>query len=170
MFTEHFRQYASEGDSIDYRVTVAGLATGLRFVATLYRDESGEGPEERSDGFWPSLDPQSAGYIGPKSEATLKRHTAKAQAVLDAWNNDEWFYCGVAVRAFFDDEPLTGEYGAALWGVDCNYPQHYGQGRPRGWYPNHYLREVANEQLSECVPEALERLRELVESGLESAE
>ena len=159
MFKTDFGQFVCEGDTIEARPSAGKWSTGLRFVATVYRDDSGETPEQRDMGFWPSLDPQSCGYIGPKSKATLARHMRKAQAVLAAWQAEDWFYCGVAVRAFFDDIPLTGEYGHALWGIECNYP---------GKRANSYLREVANELLDDCAHEAIAKLTEIFEAGAES--
>ncbi len=156
-FTKHFDRYVCEGDMIE---TTA--PDGIRLVATIYRDDSGEAPDERDEGFWPSLDPQSCGYIGPRSKATLARHTARAQSVMDAWKNDEWFYCGVAVQAWLNDTPLTHKYGAALWGVDCNYPDYHWTGKPRDWYPNHYLRDVANQLVDECHDAAREKIAEIV--------
>lgn len=159
LFTQHFARFACDGDTIE---TACGP---IRLVATIERDDNRESPDERQDGFWPSLDPNDAGYIGPKSRATLARHTARAQAVMDAWRNDEWWYVGVCVQAFIGATPLTDRYAHALWGVDCNHPDYPWKGKPRGWYPNHYLCAVANEQAGDCYAEAVERLGEIAEAA-----
>lgn len=160
-FEADFRSYVCEGDTIEARASAGKFFTGLRFVATIYRDDSSDRPDERDDGFWPSLDPNSAGYIGPKSQATLQRHMRKARDIMAAWERDEWFYCGVAVRVWFDDIPLTGEFDHALWGIEANYPAAKG---------NPYLRSVANDLLGEAARDAIRRLTEIVERGAQSLE
>ena len=121
---------------------------GFVATASIYRDDAADRPDERDEGFWPSLDPKSAGYIGPKSPRTLRRHYAKAQAVMRAWENDEWFYCGVAVRVSRHGVQLLGEFEYALWGVECNYPGS----------DNAYLSEVADDLLQEALVGAREKL------------
>ena len=138
-FKSEFGTFVCEGDSISCDVD------GLHCVATLYRDDCCDAPDERDDGFWPSLDPNDAGWIGPKSKRTLARHAAKVQAVMDAWKRDEWHYFGVAVVIYKSEVQLTSKYGNALWGIAGNYPGA----------DNSYLRCVANELL----PEALDAAR-----------
>lgn len=142
-FKSDFADFVCEGDSITAEFE------GFTLRATVERDDTLDSPEERDEGFWPSLDPNSAGYIGPKSKRALARHTARAQAVLDAWKADEWFYCGVYVTVWMADVPLTGRYSNALWGIECNYPER----RPRT-RRNSYLRTVANELAAEALAEA----------------
>ncbi len=135
MFTEKFNRYACEGDTITAEVD------GFTIKATIRADDCSDAPDERQDGFWPSLDPKDAGYIGAKSPRTLARHMAKAQAVMDAWKRDQWFYCGVSLSVKRSGITIDA-HAASLWGIDCNYPGS----------DNSYLAEVANELL----PEALE--------------
>jgi hypothetical protein len=81
-------------------------------------------------------------------------HAAAAMADCEAlrlWCDDQWFYVGVAVQAFYGDTELTGEFDCALWRVECNYPNS----------DNSYLVEVANEQLEECAKAAKSKIREL---------
>lgn len=164
VFTTHFRDYACIGDTIESSVSLGGFRTGLRLVATLYQDDDSTAPDKRQDGFWPSLNADDPGYIGPKSESTLKRHTAHAEAVMKAWRDDEWHYVGVAVRAWFDDTPLTDEFSHAVWGVEMNYPQ-MGKSKRN---PNSYLLDLANEEAYECAREAIRALTGLVEAGVDS--
>lgn len=145
MFTKGFQHYACEGDSISCEVE------GFTLYATVYRDDCSDRPDQRDCGFWPSLDPKHAGYIGPKSATTLRRHMAKAQAIMRAWENDEWWYCGVAVTVRREGVQLTSQYGNAFWGVECNYPGS----------ANEYLLTVANELASEALEEAKAKLKEL---------
>lgn len=148
IFTKHFDDYACEMDSI------TGTRDGFDFVATIYRDHDCDSPEDRDNGFWPSLDPNSAGYIGAKTKSTLARHTVKARGVLRAWENNDWFYCGVAVTVSRNGVELTDEFSNALWGIECNYPSRR---------KNNYLRDVANELAETALIEARAKLAELRE-------
>lgn len=76
---------------------------------------------------------------------------------MQAWINDEWWYCGIAVEVRKCGVALTGQYDNALWGIDANYPPPSYKGRPTNWY----LREVANELLGEALPAARAKLVEL---------
>lgn len=151
MFTENFDRYVIDGEKIHCEID------GIRFTATVYRDDHSDTPDEHDDGFWPSLDPDSAGYIGAKSKATLRRHMARAKAVKAAWCNDEWWYCGIAVTAHTDGAQLVGDFEVALWGIECNYPTFRHSDRP-----NAYLREVANHLLPEAQHVAKEKLASIV--------
>ena len=147
-----FSAYVCEGDTVEVE------HNGITYRARIERDDVSDKPDERQDGFWPSLNPDSDGFIGSKSPRTLARHMARARAVMAAWEADEWFYCGVVVAAFIvddegDETALTDGYGAALWGVECNYPERSRRGYAKR---NAYLSEVAGESLSEAVKEAEE--------------
>lgn len=96
-------------------------------------DDDYGAPDERQDGFWPSLDPDDAGYIGNKPKSTLVRHMAHAEQVMQAWKDDEWFYCGVAVTVEREGVQLTGQYDHALWGIACNYPERNKRRRPNDY-------------------------------------
>lgn len=149
-FKTNFKPYVCVGD------TITAEFGDFTLTARVYRDECGDKPDERGDGFWPSLDPKSAGYIGPKSRHTLARATARAQSVMDAWKNDEWFYCGIVVTVECEGVELVDEFAHALWGVDCNYPQH-----DKRRIPNAYLREVANELADDALASARKKLAAL---------
>jgi len=135
MFAKGFDKYACHGDSITCTVD------GFDVTARIYHDDHADAPAEMSDGFWPSLDPKSAGYIGHRSKGTLARHMAKARAVMDAWKNDEWFYCGIVLTVHKAGIPVVEKYHVALWGIECNYPGS----------DNSYLTEVANDLLGEAL-------------------
>jgi len=63
---------------------------------------------------------------------------AKAERVMAAWRNDEWFYCGVILSVTIDGLTLD-RFAASLWGIE----------------------EVANELLPEAIAEAkAERARQ----------
>ena len=148
-FTRQFQKYACDGDSITCTVN------GFECTATIHHDDCSDRPDERQDGFWPSLDPASAGYIGAKSKSTLARHHARAERTMQAWLDNEWFYCGIAVTVSLRDVQLTKQFHHAVWGIECNLSN----GRYR---TNGYLRDVANELLDEALEDAQNVLDDLL--------
>ena len=60
-FTERFDTFVCEGDCI------ACEQDGLRIVARIVRDDCPDAPDQRQDGFWPSLYKDAPGFIGPGS-------------------------------------------------------------------------------------------------------
>lgn len=142
-FIRQFDAFVCEGDYI-----TANLPGGFTARATIERDDCNDKPDERDCGFWPSLDPQSDGYIGPKSKSALIRARRRAEAVMKAWLEDDWFYCGVCVTIEKEGVRLTEKYHHALWGVECNYPNR------SPYWRNSYLRDVANELLGEAMLDA----------------
>lgn len=143
----HFDSFVCDGDTVTLEIE------GFTLTATIYRDDDCSAPDERQDGFWPSLDPNNDGYIGPKSKSTLARHMARAREVLRSWQADEWFYVGVAVTVEKDGVQLTGDYDHALWGIECNYPF--------GRNPNHYLSTVADNYIGEALDDAKTKIAKL---------
>lgn len=146
MFEKNFDDYVCEGDTIE---TWEGE---FYIVAKIIRDDCCDAPDQRQDGFWPSLDPKDAGWIGDKPRAEFDRQHKRATEIMDAWKNDEWFYCGV-VLSVSKNEVMLDDHAASLWGIECNYPKNPDEKRPDmpGSFPNYYLREVANELLPEAI-------------------
>lgn len=142
MFTQKFNKFACVGDTIECEID------GFKAVATIYPDDNTDRPDERCDGFWPSKDPKSAGYVDPSK---FDEEMAKAKKVMKAWENDAWHFVGIGVRVFKAGVALTDEYTHALWGIECNYPDS----------DNSYLTEVANELLPEALKDAKAKLIEL---------
>ena len=145
-FTEKFDSFVCLGDSITCEVD------GFTVTARIAHDETPDAPDQRQDGFWPSLYPNDAGFIGAGNgwRDRLAIAQAKAEAVMKAWKNDEWFYCGVVLSVAIDGVELT-DHAASLWGIEANYPDS----------DNAYLTEVANELLSEALEAAkTERARQ----------
>lgn len=130
-----FQSYVCEGDSVSVDVG------RLTFTARIVRDDDATPPDDRDDGFWPSIDPESARYIGSDSPATLSDANALAESIITAWRNDEWFYCGVVISVRCGEITLD-ENAASLWGVEANYPPCEDCPSPNG-----YLQTVANELL-----------------------
>jgi len=150
MFRKHFERTVMDGDSITCNVD------GFHCVATLHYDDDTTPPDERQEGFWPSLDPKDPGYIGAKSKRTLERERAYMQHVLDSWYRDEWHYYGVVVDVYKAGVKLTRDYANALWGIEGNWPS-----RQKSKNTNVYFRDVANEYLPQALAEAKQKLAEL---------
>ncbi|HEY4356013.1 MAG TPA: hypothetical protein VGN16_09720 [Acidobacteriaceae bacterium] len=152
-FLTNFNQYACEGD------TLTAQHEGFTLTATIYRDEDATKPDERQDGFWPSLDPKDAGFIGEgKTQSDLRFAYAAAETVMNEWKADNWFYVGVAVTVSRADIQLTGKYGNALWGIECNYPRC---SETMLALRNSYLGDVADELAEETLTKARAKLSEL---------
>ena len=145
-----FDTYVCEGDTVELEID------GFTLTATVYRDDDSGAPDQEQDGFWPSLDPKDAGYIGPKSKSTLARHIARAKEVMQAWKDDEWFWCGVAVTVSKDGIQLTDDYAHACWGIGCNYPTFRKSDRA-----NSYLSQFADDYIQEALQDAREIIARL---------
>jgi len=149
-FEKDFAGYVSQGDSIRCEVD------GFVCVATLHYDDDTTPPDKRQDGFWPSLDPNDAGYIGPKSKRTLAREHAHMAHVMDSWLRDEWHYYGVDVQVYREGVRLTDKWAFALWGIEGNWPP-----RRKGKNPNAYFRDVANDLLPDALASAKAKIAKL---------
>ena len=144
-FTEEFQNYVCLGDSIsvdigDYTVT-----------ARTAHDDTIDKPDKRDCGFWPSLDPNAAGFIGAGNgwRKRFDEQQAKAESVMAAWLNDDWFYCGIILSVTIGETELT-DHAVSLWGIEANYPDS----------DNRYLSQVANELLPDALDATkLERKR-----------
>ena len=145
-FTQKFDDYVCIGD------TIICTVDGYTVTARISHDDTPDAPDERQDGFWPSLYKDDAGFIGSGNGWRDRFDNAQALAnrVMAAWKNDEWFYCGVILSVALDGLTLD-RFAASLWGIEANYPDSN----------NAYLTEVANELLPEAIPEAkAERARQ----------
>jgi hypothetical protein len=148
---EVFNRYACIGDSI------TGNHGKYVIRARIESDYCWGNPDNNDEGFWPSKDPKDAGYCTPDIyDAQLQ----KAQRVMNAFKNNEWFYCGIVLSVLVNvpgeddcsiEEVLLDNYAASLWGIECNYPDS----------DNSYLTEVANELCSEAILRADKLLTKL---------
>ena len=59
-FTEQFQTFVCEGDSISCEVQ------GFEIIARIVRDDCPDAPDQRQDGFWPSLYKDAPGFIGSR--------------------------------------------------------------------------------------------------------
>lgn len=143
-FPTPFDSFVCDGDTIS-------CETGhFEVTARIVYDDSADKPDENSDGFWPSLNPEDAGFIGQGANmrARFDAQQAKAEAIMTAWTNEEWFYCGIVLSVSVQGITLE-DHAASLWGIEANYPNS----------DNAYLTDVANELL----PEALDMARKTLD-------
>jgi hypothetical protein len=150
-FPEKFQSRAYEGDKISVQID------GFDITARIVRDADASAPDTRDAGFWPSLDPKAVGYIGSKSKKKLAKATKRANAIMAAWEKDEWFYCGIVLSIKRNGVMLEKD-AASLWEINCNYPGATGES------PNEYLTVVADELLDEALNAGERALARLVEN------
>ena len=146
-FTERFNSFVYPGDTITCEVD------GFTIMAAIVLDDCRDAPDQRQDGFWPSLYIGDPGFIGPGSgfRERFAKAQAEAEAVMEGWRKGDWFYCGIVLSFTLEGVTLDA-HAASLWGVEANYPRS----------DNAYLSEVANELLPEALDVAravLARLR-----------
>lgn len=139
-FTERFAAFVCPGDTITCEVD------GFTVMAQIVLDNCADAPDQRQDGFWPSLYINDPGFIGPGNG--FRKRFAKAQteaeAVMEGWRKGDWFYCGIVLSVSLEGVTLD-THAASLWSVEANYPGS----------DNAYLTEVA----SDLLPEALDVAR-----------
>ncbi|KCZ45793.1 hypothetical protein [Hyphomonas sp. CY54-11-8] len=135
-FAERFDSFACEGD------TIRCEAEGFTITAQIVAHDCPDAPDQRQNGFWPSLYKDAPGFIGPGNgfRQRFAEAQAKAEAVMEAWRKGEWFYCGIVLSVERDGIEMDS-HAASLWGVECNYPGT----------DNSYLTTVANELLPEAL-------------------
>lgn len=131
-FTEGYN-YVSPGDFLFVDID------GIRFIATIEADYTYCIDDDDSHN-----PDQSVTGCNDEQQKTLL-------ANRKAWENDEWFYCGIVISAH-KAGVLVQDGIASLWGIHCNYPDS----------DNTYLTEVANELLQEAIEPAKDALRQLV--------
>ena len=112
-FTEKFDSFVCEGDSLTCE------AQGFTVTARLVRDDCGDAPDQRQDGFWPSLYKDAAGFIGAGNgwRDRFDAAQARAEAIMAAWRKDEWFYCGIVLSVSLEGVILD-DHAASLWGIE----------------------------------------------------
>lgn len=71
---------------------------------------------------------------------------------IAAWRADDWFFCGVCLQVSRGGVDLTGPYGAALWGIEANYPGS----------DNAYLTETAVDLIPEAIADARAAMARIV--------
>ncbi len=61
------------------------------------------------------------------------------QDEIDAWNNDDWFYCGVVLSVSYNGVEIC-DHAASLWGIEANITDD-----------NNHIAEEANNMLDEAL-------------------
>jgi hypothetical protein len=146
MFESDF--LGSADKAVKAGATISCVVDGIRYVATIHRDDDSGAPDKNDEGFWPSRNPSSPGYIGENPSRSFEDQQAECEEVMRRYRRRRMVYCGVVVTAQKAGVELVEPYEFALWGVDINWP--FGD--------NSYLRCVANELLSEAQPQAEKNL------------
>tara|TARA_R110001606_G_scaffold47570_1_gene121227 strand:+ start:54418 stop:54891 length:474 start_codon:yes stop_codon:yes gene_type:complete len=139
-FSERFATFVCPGDTITCEMD------GFTVMAQIVLDDCPDAPDQRQDGFWPSLYKDAPGFIGPGNDfrERFAKAQAEAEAVMKGWRKGDWFYCGIILSVALEGVTRT-EHAASIWGIEANYPGS----------DNAYLTEVANDLL----PEALDTAR-----------
>ena len=157
MFTEHFSSFVCAGDVITCET--GGFTVSARIVP----DDCPDPPDQRQDGFWPSLYRDAPGFMGEPDQELVRgtnspangnnfrerfaRAQAEAEVLMEGWRRGDWFYCGIVLSVSLDGVELA-PHAASLWGIEANYPET----------DNSYLTDVAGNLL----PEALAAAREVL--------
>jgi hypothetical protein len=158
MFTERFSSFVCPGDVITCET--GGFTVSARIVP----DDCPDPPDQRQDGFWPSLYRDAPGFIGPGNNfrERFAKAQAEAEALMEGWRRGEWFYCGIVLSVSLDGVELA-PHEASLFGLEANYPET----------DNSYLTEVAGSLLPEALATAravLARLAALAPFALTPAQ
>jgi hypothetical protein len=75
---------------------------------------------------------------------------------IQAWKDDEWFFCGVVLSVELNGVQLS-DHAASLWGIDCNFPS-------RRKNPNTYLSDVCAELQDEAIECARTEVKRILEA------
>ena len=146
MFTERFSSFVCPGDVITCEIE------GFTVSARIIPDDCPDPPDQRQDGFWPSLYKDAPGFIGPgpNHRQRFAKAQAEAEAIMAGWRKGEWFYCGIVLSVSVDGVELA-PHAASLFGLEANYPET----------DNSYLTEVAENLLPDAMTAAREVLARL---------
>lgn len=117
MFTERFATFVCPGDVITCETE------GFTVSARIIPDDCPDAPDQRQDGFWPSLYKDAPKFIGPGNNfrARFAKAQADAEAIMEGWRRGEWFYCGIVLSVSLDGVELA-PHAASLWGIEANFP------------------------------------------------
>ena len=135
-----------------FRMTDTNKPDGfyIQWARVLEPDDTAGAPDSNDDGFWPSHDPDAAGYVAPENYAA---EMGKANARMAAWQAGEWWYVGVIAEARCmvvrnGAGFLFNLRSAGLWGVESDAGE--------------YLAEVYEEQRAE-LRSAIAAMRDPIE-------
>lgn len=100
----------------------------ITITIEIVPDDNQERPDENDEGFWPSKDPDAAGYVDPDK---FDDEWAKAQARMDAWERGDWYYVGVRAKAEIkvphgrDHWILSTMRSPGIWGIESDSGADY---------------------------------------------
>jgi hypothetical protein len=134
MFKTNFDDFVCEGDVI--QTTVEGFTV----YAQIKRDED----SHINDDDCHNIDQSVTGCSDEQYKKLLEAR--------QAWENDEWFYCGVVLSVQKGDIVLQ-DHAVSLWRIEANYPGS----------DNAYLTEVANDLLDEAIAAGKAALKTLID-------
>lgn len=111
----------------------------IKWTRDLEEDPHCAAPDVNDEGFWPSMDPQAAGYIGDDptiitpegQEARLTEHIQRAEERMAAWTHGDWTYVGVIAKAEIlipiggSSFRILNVASAGLWGVESDAGEEY---------------------------------------------
>ncbi|MFN7056460.1 hypothetical protein [Hyphomonas sp.] len=139
MFSERFASFVCPGDVISCE------HAGFNVSARIMADDCPDRPDQRQDGFWPSLEKNAPGFIGPGPDPRKRVAEAqgRAEAMMDGWRRGEWFYCGVVLSVSLAGVELA-PHSASLWGIEAHDP----------YTDNTHPTETAQALLPEALEEA----------------
>ena len=135
MFKEGFGEFVCVGDSIQTEVE------GFLIVAEIFFADDAHIDDDDCH----NTDQSITGCDDEQQEKLLEAR--------GAWENNEWFYCGVVLHVYKNGIQLS-EHAASLWRIEANYPNS----------DNSNLTEVANEMLPEALSHAKTIIKTLVEA------
>lgn len=130
-----FQAYACAGDSIQFE------RGNYTIVATIVCD----------DGY--DIDDDDCHNTDQSATGCDDEQFAKLLEAREAWNRDEWCYCGIVLSIRLGDAIVDDHIGS-LWGLALNYPNS----------SDEYLNEVAAELVAEHegdIQAAIDKFKEL---------
>lgn len=103
----------------------------IKWTREVITDSDCGRPDDNDCGFWPSLDPEEAGYIGANPERSYEEQMTAAEERMAAFNAGEWGYIGVRAKAEIWIPIGSGCYrimeleSAGLWGIESDSDSEY---------------------------------------------
>ena len=125
MFKTQFNKFVCVGDSIDCESGPYTITARVEYDDTTTPMNYGS-----EDCYFDTNDPE---------------HGARIKAIIQSWENDEWFYCGIVLSVVHTQSGVVlNEHAASLWGIECNFPEG----------DNKFLACIANDLINEAIESA----------------
>jgi hypothetical protein len=108
------------------------MQTTITFKRLELPDDCQLAPDEQCEGFWPSTDPDDAGYIGASPSTPYAEQFAAARARMDAFERGDWGYIGIRAQATITLASESGNCATiytleseGLWGIESDSGEDY---------------------------------------------